>query len=104
MGTGKECDKREMLSRIKVGDYLRWRPLSFHISSADYIDGFIGVNNEWQYALLLEILESPRRKNGEDTINGIHLRLLKSEGIDWIFNFELFNEIEIIGPPHLIDD
>ena len=106
MDVGKELDKQETLSRVKVGDYLRWRSLPFFTSSDnDYYCGeFIGLENEWQYALVLDILESPRKKKGEHTINGIHIRLLKNGEIDWIFNFELFNEIEIVGSSTLCED
>ena len=54
-------------------------------------------DNEWQYGIVLDMLDCPRNKDDKDSIQGLHVQILQGNEIDWIFNFELFNEIEIVG-------
>ena len=42
-------------------------------------------------------MESPREKDKPDATVGLHLQLLKGGQIDWVFNFEYLDEIEIVG-------
>tara|TARA_R100000008_G_scaffold77963_1_gene58674 strand:+ start:1486 stop:1803 length:318 start_codon:yes stop_codon:yes gene_type:complete len=100
MATGSESYKKEIISKIKIGDYLKWKPLPINLIEEEafaYFKGFVGIGNDWQYGLVLDILQCPRHENDKESIQGIHIQLLKNGEIDWIFNFELFNEIEIIG-------
>jgi len=46
---------------------------------------------------VLDILDCPRNENDNESIQGLHVQLLKNGEVDWIFNFELFNEIDIMG-------
>jgi len=86
------------LAQLKVGDYLRWKPLP-----ANSIDGFppvfenfVGLESEWQYAIVMEVMEVPRSPD-PGFRRGVHLKVYKDGDYDWIFNFELFREIEIVG-------
>tara|TARA_R100001594_G_C3939724_1_gene240303 strand:- start:80 stop:397 length:318 start_codon:yes stop_codon:yes gene_type:complete len=100
MATGCESYNKQIISKIKIGDYLRWKPLpigEIEEKAFAQFKGFVGIGNEWQYGLVLDILDCPRYENDRESIQGIHIQLLKGNEIDWIFNFELFNEIEIIG-------
>jgi len=109
MEPGKTLGKREILLKLKTGDYIRWRPfpLSFEspmdapsahkLQQMEETKRFTGIGNEWQYGIVLDILYSPRYLDKEESIPGTHVKLLKEGDIDWVFNFELFNEIEIIS-------
>ena len=100
MGSGKNSDKQATLEKIKAGDYIKWRPLPIEeIAESAFAEfkHFVGIGNEWQYGLVLDILECPRNENDNESIQGLHIQLLKNGEVDWIFNFELFNEIDIIG-------
>ena len=98
MVTGKKYDNQETLRNMKVGEYIRWRPVMQVAYSSDCEKyGFKssgGVREEWQYGLILDILEAPPVP---EAVQGIHLQLLKDGQTDWIFNFDHFEEIEIIG-------
>jgi len=100
MATGRESSKRQLISNIKIGDYIRWKPLPINqIEEKVFAEfkGFVGIGNEWQYGLVLDILDCPRNENDNESIHGLHVQLLKNGEVDWIFNFELFNEIDIMG-------
>jgi len=101
METGKKWNNRETLRSMKVGEYIRWRPVMQAELSSDCekygFKSFVGVGEEWQYGLILDILESPKKKDDPQGVQGIHLQLLKDGQTDWIFNFDHFEEIEIIG-------
>jgi len=100
MATGRESSKRQLISNIKIGDYIRWKPLPINqIEEKVFAEfkGFVGIGNEWQYGLVLDILDCPRNENDNESIQGLHIQLLKNGEIDWIFNFELFNEIDLIS-------
>lgn len=100
MESGIKSNKKEILRKIKVGDYIKWRPLPLDgLAESAFVEfkDFVGIGNEWEYGLVLDILERPRNKNDMESIRGLHIKLLKGNETDWIFNFELFNEIEIIG-------
>tara|TARA_Y100000310_G_C20418901_1_gene685702 strand:+ start:270 stop:581 length:312 start_codon:yes stop_codon:yes gene_type:complete len=100
MATGRESSKRQLISNIKIGDYIRWKPLPINqIEEKVFAEfkGFVGIGNEWQYGLVLDILDCPRNENDNESIQGLHVQLLKNGEVDWIFNFELFNEIDIMG-------
>tara|TARA_Y100001973_G_C5007418_1_gene236678 strand:- start:43 stop:381 length:339 start_codon:yes stop_codon:yes gene_type:complete len=101
MVTGKNCIKQETINNIKVGHYIRWKPpLSMRVKS-DYhqygFDSFIGSGSNWEYGLVIDLLESPRERNNPDTTVGLHLQILKDGQVDWVFNFEYLEEIEIVG-------
>ena len=87
-------NNRATIVKIKRGDYIRWKPLPLELICRYDYRGLPGDESEWEYALVLEVLESPRN---DDTQPGLHLRILKDGQSDWIFNFELFRYIEIIG-------
>ena len=100
MATGRESSKRQLISKIKIGDYIRWKPLPINqVEEKVFAEfkGFVGIGNEWQYGLVLDILDCPRNENDNESIQGLHVQLLKNGEVDWIFNFELFNEIDIMG-------
>jgi len=100
MGNGEKLDKQKTLIKIKIGDYIKWRALPIdEVSESVFAEfkSFVGVGNEWQYGLVLDILDCPRNSRDIESIRGLHVQLLKGNEIDWIFNFELFNEIEIVG-------
>jgi hypothetical protein len=98
METGKKWNNRETLRSMKIGEYIRWRPVMQAELSSDCeksgFKSFVGVGEEWQYGLILDILEPPPVP---EAVQGIHLQLLKDGQTDWIFNFDHFEEIEIIG-------
>ena len=100
MENGENLDKQAILRKIKVGDYIKWRPLPIEEIAENVFaefKHFVGIGNEWQYGLVLDILDCPRNKADKESIHGFHVQLLKNGEIDWIFNFELFNEIDIVG-------
>ena len=101
METGKKWNNRETIRNIKVGEYIRWKPVVKKDLSSDCekygFKSFVGTGEDWQYGLVLDILESPSKKGDDETIQGIHLQLLKDGQTDWIFNFDHFEWIEIIG-------
>ena len=111
MESGKQSatTRRKTLLSLKTGDYVRWRPFplqfespmdapsAYKMQNMTETKRFIGVDNEWQYGIILDILHSPRRIDKEDVIPGTHVKLLKAGEIDWIFNFELFNDVEIVS-------
>jgi hypothetical protein len=101
MVTGKKYNNQEILRKMKVGEYIRWRPVVQTEYSSDCekygFKSFVGVGEEWQYGLILNILESPKKKDDPEAVQGLHLQLLKDGQTDWIFNFDYFEEIEIIG-------
>jgi len=94
LGSGKMSDNRATIGKIKRGDYIRWKPLPLELIYGHDYRGLPGDESKWEYALVLEVLESPRNEAMQP---GLHLRILKNGQSDWIFNFELFRYIEIIG-------
>ena len=58
---------------------------------------FVGTGEDWEYGLVLDILQRPKNNKDSESVQWLHVQLLKNGEIDWIFNFEHFNEIEIIG-------
>ena len=100
MEHGEKLDKKTVLRIIKIGDYIRWRPLPIEAITERIFTEFKKFSwgdNEWHYGLVLDILDCPRNENDSESIQGLHIQILQGNEIDWIFNFELFNEIEIIG-------
>ena len=100
MEHGEKSDKQAILRRIKIGDYIKWRPLPVEeVSERVFTEfkEFAWGDTEWNHGLVLDILDCPRNKNDNESIQGLHVQLLQGNDIDWIFNFELFNEIKIIG-------
>jgi len=101
MENGKKSNREKILRSIKVGEYIRWKPLPTTAATYEYhkfgFKSFVGQGNQWQYGLVLDVLESPRRRGQTNSVAGLHLQLLKNGEIDWIFNFEYFEHIEIIG-------
>ena len=101
MENGEKLSREETLKSIKVGEYIRWKPLPTAAATYEYhkfgFKTFVGQGDQWQYGLVLDVLESPRRRGQSSSIAGLHLQLLKNGEIDWIFNFEYFEHIEIIG-------
>ena len=101
MATGKDYNKQIILSRIKIGQYIRWKPVLQSPIVSEYSEAgfksFVGTGDDWQYALVLDIMQSPKNIKDPNSVQGLHLRLLKDGETDWIFNFEYFREIEIIG-------
>ena len=100
MEHGEKSDKQAILRRVKIGDYIKWRPLPVEDITERVFTEFKNVawgDTEWNHGLVLDILDCPRNKNDNESIQGLHIQLLQGNDIDWIFNFELFNEIEIIG-------
>ena len=101
MASGKNYNKQSVLEQIKIGQYLKWKPVHEDEFASEHdkfgFRSFVGTGDDWQYGLVLDIMQSPKNKNNPDSIQGLHLRLLKGEQTDWIFNFEYFREIEIIG-------
>jgi len=107
MGTYKK--KSKILKEMKIGNYIRWRPFPLEMDSlldapsthrARHLNkknDFIHLTNKWQYGIVLDVLHSPRHIDKKDAIPGTHIKILIGSEIDWIFNFELFNEIELIG-------
>ena len=100
MEHGEKSDKQTILRQIKIGDYIKWRPLPVdQITERVFTEfkNFSWGDNEWQYGIVLDMLDCPRNKDEKDSIQGLHVQILQGNEIDWIFNFELFNEIEIVG-------
>ena len=101
MGFGKSYDKQMVIDQIKIGHYIRWKPILKEPILSEYskvgFKSFVGTGNDWQYGLVLDMMQSPRHRSNPDSVQGLHLRLLKGDQTDWIFNFEYFREIEIIG-------
>ena len=100
MEHGEKSDKQTILRQIKIGDYIKWRPLPVdQITERVFTEfkNFSWGDNEWQYGIVLVMLDCPRNKDDKDSIQGLHVQILQGNEIDWIFNFELFNEIEIVG-------
>ena len=100
MEHGEKSDKQTILRQIKIGDYIKWRPLPVdQITERVFTEfkNFSWGDNEWQYGIVLDMLDCPRNKVDKDSIQGLHVQILQGNEIDWIFNFELFNEIEIVG-------
>lgn len=101
MGFGKDYDKQMIIDQIKIGHYIRWKPVLKEPILSEYSEvgfkSFVGTGNDWQYGLVLDMMQSPRDIDSPDNVQGLHLRLLKGAETDWIFNFEYFREIEIIG-------
>ena len=101
MASGQDYNKETLLTGIKVGHYIRWKPVFQDEFASEHnkfgFRSFVGAGDKWQYGLVLDIMQSPKNKNNPDSVQGLHLRLLKGDQTDWIFNFEYFNEIEIIG-------
>tara|TARA_Y100000296_G_scaffold83438_2_gene114317 strand:+ start:3861 stop:4199 length:339 start_codon:yes stop_codon:yes gene_type:complete len=111
MGNGKqlkEYESRKTILDLKVGSYIRWRALPLALTEAPSAfktqtketERFVEVENRWQYGIILDILYSPRHISApykKGIIPGTHIKLLMQDGTDWIFNFELFNEIEIVS-------
>ena len=100
MEHGEKLDKQATLRKIKVGDYIKWRPLPIEDITERVFTEFKNVawvDTEWNYGLVLDILDCPRNKDDRESIQGLHVQLLQGNEVDWIFNFELFNEIEIVG-------
>ena len=100
MEHGEKSDKQTILRQIKIGDYIKWRPLPVdQITERVFTEfkNFSWGDNEWQYGIVLDLLDCPRNKDDKDSIQGLHVQILQGNEIDWIFNFELFNEIEIVG-------
>jgi hypothetical protein len=100
MEHGEKSDKQTILRQIKIGDYIKWRPLPVdQITERVFTEfkNFSWGDNEWQYGIVLDMLDCPRNKDDKDSIQGLHVQILQGNEIDWIFNFELFNEIEIVG-------
>ena len=101
MVTGKDYNKQIVLNRIKIGHYIKWKPVLQSPIVSEYSEvgfkSFVGTGKDWQYGLVLDIMQAPPNKNNPDSVQGLHLRLLKGGETDWIINFEYFREIEIIG-------
>ena len=100
MENGAKLNKEKILRKIKIGDYIKWRPLPVdQITERVFTEfkNFSWGDNEWQYGIVLDMLDCPRNKDDKDSIQGLHVQILQGNEIDWIFNFELFNEIEIVG-------
>ena len=100
MEHGTRSNKQLVLRKIKIGDYIKWRPLPIDEVKEKVFTEFKHFSwgeNEWQYGLVLDILDCPRNQDDSDSIQGLHVQILQGNEIDWIFNFELFNEIEIVG-------
>ncbi len=100
MEHGEKSDKQTILRQIKIGDYIKWRPLPVdQITERVFTEfkNFSWGDNEWQYGIVLDMLDCPRNKDDKDSIQGLHVQILQGNEIDWIFTFELFNEIEIVG-------
>ena len=101
MASGKNYDKQHTINSIKVGQYIRWKPpVSMRVRS-DYhhygFSEFIGSGSNWEYGLVIDLMESPRERGNPDTTVGLHLQILKGGQLDWVFNFELLDEIQIVG-------
>ena len=101
MANGKDSNKQRTIDSIKVGQYIRWKPpVSMRVRS-DYhrygFSEFLGSGSNWEYGLVIDLMESPREKDKPDATVGLHLQLLKGGQIDWVFNFELLDEIQIVG-------
>ena len=101
MADGKDYDKQRTIDTIQVGHYIRWKPpMSMRIQS-DYhqygFDSFIGSGSNWEYGLVIDLMESPRAIDKPDSTVGLHLQILKDGQLDWVFNFEYLDEIEIVG-------
>jgi hypothetical protein len=47
--------------------------------------------------LVIDLLESPRSREKPESTIGLHLQILKDGQMDWVFNFEYLDEIQIIG-------
>ena len=100
MEHGARSDKKTVLRTIKIGDYIKWRPLAIEAITERVFTEFKNFSwgdNEWQYGLVLDMLDCPRNENDNESIQGLHIQILQGNEVDWIFNFELFNEIEIVG-------
>ena len=101
MADGKDYGKQEVINNIEVGQYIRWKPpVSMRIRS-DYhqygFNSFIGSGSSWEYGLVIDLLESPRSKENPESTIGLHLQILKGGQMDWVFNFEYLEQIEIVG-------
>lgn len=101
MVSGKNCTKQEIINNIKVGQYIRWKPPTSMRVRSDYheygFDSFIGSGSGWEYGLVVDLMESPRDRQDPNTTVGLHLQILKGGILDWVFNFEYLDEIQIVG-------
>jgi hypothetical protein len=101
MVSGKNYNKQSVLQKIKIGHYIKWKPVQEDEFASEHdkygFRSFVGVGEKWQYGLVLDVMQSPKNKQNPNSVQGLHLRLLKGDQTDWIFNFEYFREIEIIG-------
>ncbi len=101
MVSGKNYNKQSVLQKIKIGHYIKWKPVQEDEFTSEHdkygFRSFVGVGEKWQYGLVLDVMQSPKNKQNPNSVQGLHLRLLKGDQTDWIFNFEYFREIEIIG-------
>ena len=100
MEHGAKSDKKIVLRTIKIGDYIKWRPLPIEEITERVFTEFKNIawgDKEWNYGLVLDILDCPRNENDNESIQGLHIQILQGNEVDWIFNFELFNEIEIVS-------
>ena len=100
MEHGVKSDKKAVLKTIKIGDYIKWRPLPIEEITERVFTEFKNIpwgDTEWNYGIVLDMLDCPRNENDNESIQGLHIQILQGNEVDWIFNFELFNEIEIVG-------
>ena len=101
MESGKDYTKQKIIDNIKIGQYIRWKPPPPMRIKSDYhqygFDTFIGSGSNWEYGLVIDMMQSPRNKDDPDSTVGLHLHILKGGQSDWVFNFEYLDEIEIVG-------
>lgn len=81
MATGKKYDNQETLRNMKVGEYIRWKPIIQKELSSDHekygFKSFVGVGERWQYGLIIDILESPKKKTITTVFKGFICSYLK---------------------------
>ena len=70
MASGKNYNKQSVLEQIKIGQYLKWKPVHEDEFASEHekfgFRSFVGTGDDWQYGLVLDIMQSPKNKDNPD--------------------------------------
>ena len=63
MGFGKDYDKQMIIDQIKIGHYIRWKPVLKEPILSEYSEvgfkSFVGMGDDWQYGLVSGVPHAP---------------------------------------------